>query len=67
MGLLKPGLNPELPPNYLVQPVITFLWEPEDILYFAVYNTHPCFWTKLSGKKYFVLIFNSVTYLFIYI
>lgn len=26
-------------------------------MYFAVYNVHPRFWSKLSGKKYFVLIF----------
>ena len=37
-----------------------------------VYNIHPCFWSILSGKKSFVLTFNSIfnsliyRYLFLY-
>ena len=34
-------------------------------LYFDMYNMHSCFWPSLSWKKYFILIFNSVIYLFI--
>ena len=34
--------------------------------YFAVYNAHPCFWRKRSGKESFVLIFHSIIYLFIF-
>ena len=32
-----------------------------------MYNVHPNFWPKLSGKTSFVLIFNSIIYLFIYL
>ena len=37
-----------------------------DILCFAVCTAYPCLWTKLSGKKPFVLIFNLIL-LFTYI
>ena len=37
----------------------------KELLYFAVYNVHPHFWTKLSGKKSFH--FNFLIQLFIYI
>ena len=33
--------------------------------YIAVYSAHPRFWPRLPGKKSFVLIFNSIVYLFI--
>ena len=35
------------------------------VLYVAMYNVHPWFWPKLSGKKSFVLIFNVIIYVFI--
>ena len=31
-----------------------------------MHNVHPHFWLKLSGKKPFTLIFNSIIYLFIF-
>ena len=34
--------------------------------YFAVYNSHPCFWPILSGKKNLSFYFFSVIYLFIF-
>ena len=35
------------------------------ITMFCMYNVHPWFWPKLSGKKSFVLIFNVIIYVFI--
>ena len=40
-------------------------WSKYCILPWIV-RTHPCFGSKLSGKKPFILIFNSIIYLFIF-
>ena len=35
--------------------------------YFAMYNVHPCFQPKLSGKKSFVLIFLIQLFIYLYL
>ena len=43
------------------------LWIFFYIPYFAVYNAHPCFWPKLSGKKifHFNFLIQYVIYLYL--
>ena len=31
-----------------------------------MYNTHPCFWSKLSGKKSFILLFKIQLFIYLF-
>ena len=57
-----------VPSNCVLAPGWILKWFSFHIytLHFAVYNAHPCFWPKFSGKKSFILIFNSIICLFIF-
>ena len=60
-GMVRMNMDPEKFVDDLPELMHSFVYLP----YFAVYNAHPCFWPKLSGKKIFQ--FNFLIQLFIYL
>ena len=61
----RQALNDTLDQMDLISIFRTFHPKAAEYTNFAMYNAHPCFGPKLLGKKYFVLIFNPIIYLFI--